>query len=151
MAICHPNRDMPTWIRWRAIRGREAKGRKGRKKRDGRKGKEVDRKCRQCLRLYFGKRVQAVTLRGFFVEDNDGDNQLRFCTDYFASCLLKVATFGKSLRTIATRREIFVGGRSLVTNGNFLNLLLNPPYWRASSALVGWSKATPLPCQGHSL
>jgi hypothetical protein len=30
------------------------------------------------LRLYFGKRVQAVTLRGFLLkEDNDGDYQLQ--------------------------------------------------------------------------
>jgi len=29
------------------------------------------------LRLYFGKRVQVVTLRRFFAEDNDGDYQLQ--------------------------------------------------------------------------
>jgi hypothetical protein len=45
---------------------------------EARRARRVVETVGSVLRLYFGKRVQAVTLRGFLLkEDNDGDYQLQ--------------------------------------------------------------------------
>ncbi|MEZ8218030.1 hypothetical protein B0813_001567, partial [Candidatus Fervidibacteria bacterium JGI MDM2 SSWTFF-3-K9] len=40
------------------------------------------------LRLYLGKRIQAVTLKGFFAKDNDGDYKLQLAPSLLP-CLLR--------------------------------------------------------------